>query len=736
VSARGEEFEVAGRAGPVALVAGPPIPAEARAELLVIKAGSAFLCAREDGDVRVGAPSGEGFYAEDTRFLSELRLSFGAVAPVLLSHALESGSRAVVHATNPELADAAGATVPQDTLALRRTIEFGDRLYCAVTVRNYCPHSVVVPLALVLAADYADVFEVRGVQRRRARGQVMVPNLRGSTVTFGYEGQDRTFRQTRVELQPPPAALELDGQRVQAAWQLPLTAGEERELLIAITPSTSAHHTAPRPRGTATRGLDAGQDEWVGECARIQTNNELFEQVLRASMRDLQALLTPTEHGRIAAAGIPWFVAPFGRDSLITALEGLVVNPSRARDTLHVLAALQAHAEEPWRDAEPGKILHELRVGELARAGLIPHTPYYGTVDATPLFVMLAGAYHRWTGDLETLRALGPALDRALGWIDRYGDRDGDGFIEYECRSPAGLLNQGWKDSEDAIVHADGTLAEGPIALVEAQGYVYAAKQQIAEVYDALGQHDRASALRGEAQRLREAFNEVFWNAQEGTFALALDGRKRQVASVTSNPGHCLAAGIVEVDKARALAERLMAPDMFSGWGIRTLSAESAAYNPMSYHNGSIWPHDNAIIADGLKRYGFTDAAQQVTSAIFEIAARARDNRLAELYCGFDRAHTPEIVPYPVACSPQAWAAAAPFLLLQTLLGITPDAPGKTLNIIQPQLPTWLRRIELQDLRLGAATVSLAFTQHAGITGFSLLEQHGEVAVTMAAAPL
>jgi glycogen debranching enzyme len=396
---------------------------------------------------------------------------------------------------------------------------------------------------------------------------------------------------------------------------------------------------------------------------------------------------------------------------------------------------MQAQTDDAWRDAEPGKILHELRSGELARAGLIPHTPYYGTADATPLFVMLAATYFRWTGDLETMSTLRHALDGALEWIDRYGDRDGDGFVEYQRRSPAGLANQGWKDSEDCVVHADGTLASGPIALVEVQGYVYLAKLRIAEVYEALGEADRGRALRAEAGRLRERFNEAFWNPEEGTFALALDGAKRQVASVTSNPGHCLYCGIVDADKAASLASRLTAPDMFSGWGIRTLSSDSPAYNPMSYHNGSVWPHDNAIIAAGLKRYGFAEETLRIATGIFDIAAHSRDFRLAELYCGFQRSGTSEIVGYPVACMPQAWAAAAPFMLLQAMLGITAHAPARRLDVIQPRLPPWIERAELRRLLVGDAEVSLAFTRADDVTGFSLLDQSGELTVTMAPTP-
>jgi glycogen debranching enzyme len=730
-------FEVAGRAGPIELMGAPPVPAQARAELLVIKAGDVFMCARPDGDIRPYAVSGEGLYAHDTRHLSELHVSFAGEQPVLLARATESGSSAVVNQTNPVIVDLDGSTVPQETLNLKRTMLVAERLYCQLELRNFHAARVRVPLTMTLAADFADVFEIRGVRQRPARGETMVPNTGTTSVTFGYEGQDAIFRETLVELDPPPTAARVEDERVLLTWEAPLEARDTFRLMLTVTPGLDGRRPPRRAFARAIRRADRDLAAWRRGNTSVETDNELFQGVLTASVRDLYALLTPMPGGgRLLAAGIPWYVAPFGRDSLLTGYQCLMLSPQLARDTLLALAQVQARSDEPWRDAEPGKILHELRVGELAGAGLVPHTPYYGTVDATPLFVILAAAYYRWTADLETLATLHPALDAALEWIDRYGDQDGDGFVEYERRSPAGLANHGWKDSEDAIVHADGKLADGPIALVEAQGYVYLAKTSIAELYEAFGEPDRARELRSQARALRATFNDAFWNPDEGTLALALDGRKRQVASVTSNPGQCLYCGIVDDDKADPVAERLMAEDMFSGWGIRTLSSQSPAYNPMSYHNGSVWPHDNAIIAAGLKRYGHSGATMRIATSLFGIAARSRDYRLAELYCGFDRAGNTEIVNYPVACVPQAWAAATPFMLLQAMLGISAHAPSKTLAVVQPELPKWLQRAELQQLRIGAATVTLAFSQAHGITGFALVQQEGQIDVTMAATPI
>ena len=719
----------------------PDVPAQAREELVALKSGGMFVCTRMDGDIRPARSSGEGLYAQDTRHLSELTLMCGGTTPVLLSAATESGHHAVINATNPSLVSADGAIVPQETLNVQRTLLIGDRLFVRVTVRNYSRAPVATELGVALAADFADVFEVRGLERQTT-GTVLAPGIDEGALRFGYVAADGERRETLVELTPAPAEMRIDGARVGVVWDLDLDPGAAAMFQITVTPRSpgssdsmaaggrrSAGHAAERTTARAS----AAHDEWVGSCARIVSDRPGFDRLIDASLRDLHALLMEVGGERLPAAGIPWYVAPFGRDSLLTGCETLMINPDVARGTLLVLANLQARVEEAWRDAEPGKILHELRGGELARTDHIPHTPYYGTVDATPLFLMVAGGYFRWTLDLETMRRLRPAFDAALEWIDRWGDRDGDGFVEYERRAPAGLVNHGWKDSHDSIVHRDGSLAEGPIALVEVQGYVYEAKRRIADVYDAMGDAPRATRLREEARVLRVAFNEAFWDSEEGFFALALDGAKQRVASVTSNPAHCLYCGIIDEDKAPLVAERLMAPDMFSGWGIRTLSSDSPAYNPMSYHNGSVWPHDNAIAAAGLKRYGFADGAVRVASALFEVAADARDLRLPELFCGFDRYESRAIVPYPVACIPQAWAAAAPFMLLQAVLGISARAPDNQLTVEQPRLPDWLSSVEIDHVRIGQTTVGLAFRRAREGTAFSLLRQDGDARVIMSA---
>jgi glycogen debranching enzyme len=428
---------------------------------------------------------------------------------------------------------------------------------------------------------------------------------------------------------------------------------------------------------------------------------------------------------------VPWYNALFGRDSLITALQLVAIRPQIARDTLVVLARLQADRHDDWRDAEPGKILHELRIGELARSGEIPHTPYYGTVDATPLWLMLLGAYESWTADRALVDRLWPNALACLNWIDRYGDLDGDGFVEYSRRSPKGLLNQGWKDSAEGIRWRDGRLAEGPVALVEAQAYVFAARMEVARLARIRGDHDLAQAQQVAAEALRARFEDGFWLEHAGTYAMALDRGKRAVDAVASNAGHALWCGIASPERARRVAESLLGPELFSGWGIRTLSTRTAGYNPIGYHLGTVWPHDNAICAAGLWRYGFRREASRIAGALLEATQYFRDARLPELFCGFDRADSPYPVPYPVACSPQAWAAGSLFHLLVSMLGLEPDAASRELRLLSPALPDWLPELRLENLRVGEAVVDLLVRRNDGSTGVEVLRRSGELDVVV-----
>nr|MBA2601933.1 amylo-alpha-1,6-glucosidase [Actinomycetota bacterium] len=689
---------------------------------LVVKNGALFMCSGRDGDVKRDPETGGGVYAFDTRFLSELRLTVGGASPIPLSASTQQAFEAVIDASIPTTSAQGERAIPQMDLSLRRRRLVSDRVYERIEITNIGSEATTTVLRVALSADFADIFEVRGTQGRSLRDRKPALERFEDGVSFGCTGLDDVLRQTIVTFDPPPADLGIEGSRAIASWPIHLDPRRCMIVDLALECSLGSNRPPPVPFDEAESTSRADAAGWMEASTSIETGNHTFDRLIAATMRDLYALQTPMNGGHITAAGIPWYVAPFGRDALWTSYESLIARPSLARDTLLLLAEYQAHQDDARRDAEPGKILHELRTGELAGAGLVPHTPYFGTIDATPLFLILAAAYYGWTGDVETMARLKPHLEAALVWIDDHGDVDGDGFVEYERRSPGGLRNQGWKDSHDAIVNADGSPALGSIALCEVQGYVFMGKLGIAEVFDRLGEHDRARTLRKEAELLRDAFNDAFWLEDEGTYALALDGDKDLVGSVTSNAGHCLFAGIANDDKAQSVADRLMAPDMFSGWGIRTLSSASVAYDPASYHNGSVWPHDNAIIAAGLKRYGRTEDVERIASALFEASMQSPESRLPELFCGFPRHQEDPYVVYPVACIPQAWSSAAPLMLLQTMLGVSADAPRGSLDAVRPSLPAWLERVTLSNLRIGADRMSLAFERHGDATALSALE--------------
>ena len=709
----------------------PPLLTDFASKVLAVKEGETFLYSDVAGNLDDRREWGHGLYHQDTRFLSHLRMKLSGRDPVLLSSSAERAYMSYIDLTNPELYEDGALSVSQQTLNVRRVRVVSGRLYERVRIKNYNPKPVRLTMSVSLAADFADIFEVRGL-RRPSRGHQEPPRAEGSRAEFTYLGADRVTRRTIVEFDPAPDRLEVVGDRVEADFSIRLAPHQTRLVSTTVEPVVdTVRPVAPVEFDAAVHRLRRSYEDWEGECTRIITDNELFNSLVVRGLRDLRALYTATDGGRIIAAGIPWYVAVFGRDALISSHQLLSVNPGPARDALRLLARYQGTEVDPWRDEEPGKILHEIRRGELAGAGYVPHSRYYGSVDATPWFVFLWAQYFRWTGDLAFAQELLPSVLAALNWIDQYGDMDDDGFVEYLCRAPGGIVNQGWKDSFDAVVHADGTLATGPIALVEVQGYVYMAKQRAADVFEAMGDFRTAARLREEAADLRERFNEVFWMEDEKYFAEALDGDKRQVRTITSNPGHGLYADILQPDKAEFVARRLLQPDMFSGWGIRSMSKSATAYNPMSYHNGSVWPHDNALIVAGLKRYGFVKATNRVATAIFDTAVHADYMRLPELFCGFTRRTPNQPVAYPVACSPQAWAAGSPPLMLQAILGISARAHANTLTVNKPHLPPWLNVVELRNLRVGQSTISLVFRREGEITGFSLLDRKGDVRVVM-----
>jgi glycogen debranching enzyme len=629
-----------------------------RGEVAVVD-GRSFMVSDELGEVRPG--STHGLFADDTRFLSTYTLELNGARPVPLGAGAPSHRAAHFYATN-----AADGNLPGGTVTLIRERSINGRLRDEITLTNHGDDQAALVLNLRLAADFADVFEVRRPGAIRA-----APTASASDDGRGIEYRaDRDGLTCRTLVRcSEPATARPDG----LEFAVDLAPRQQWRMAVDV------YHA-----------LDAGPsgaDRWAGDeavavhapppAAHLETNDPLLRRAWERAVTDLASLQMRGADGlTVPAAGLPWFMAVFGRDSLITGLQTLALGPDLALGALHALAREQATARDDFRDAEPGKIPHEIRHGVLARAGHVPHACYYGTVDATPLYLVLLAETWRWTGDLDLVRALLPAAEAALTWIDRHGDLDGDGFVEYERRSPRGLVNQGWKDSHDSVRFADGRPAEGPIALCEVQGYVYRAKLGLADLYHALGRRAEAADLRRRAAELRERFDAAFWMPDEGCYALALDGAKRQVDAVSSNAGQCLWAGIVPPERAPTLARRLLADDLWSGWGIRTLSTRMAAYNPISYHNGSVWPHDTSLIAAGLARYGFADEAVRVIDGLLAAAERFPEYRLPELFAGYPRRPYGVPVEYPDANAPQAWAAGAVVLMAQTLLGLAPGPRG------------------------------------------------------------
>lgn len=707
-----------------------PVVSDLPGKVLAVKEGETFLYSDIEGNLDDRVELGLGLYHLDTRFLSHFRLRVAGRDPILLSSSAERVYVSHVDLTNPDLYEEDRPPIGQHTLNIRRIRAIRGRLYERIRIKNYNPHAVDVDIDLTFGADFADLFEVRGLTRE-TRGTYDPPTTSERSIEFGYVGEDGVRRQTRIEFGVRPTRVEVRGDLAQAWFTVRLPAHETATIPLVVEPVVEGRYPPPGDFDEVVHSLRHSYEDWERECAQIRTDNEVFDQLLGRGLRDLRALYTEMDGAGIIAAGIPWYVAVFGRDTLITSHQMLMLSSRPARDSLQVLAGLQGSSTDDWRDEEPGKILHEIRKGELARSGFIPHTPYFGSVDATPWFLILLAQYFRWTNDLGFVKELLPAAEAALEWIDRYGDPDGDGFVEFHSRSPRGLRNQGWKDAHDSVIHTDGRLADPPIALAEVQAYVYMAKVRMADVYGALGDFERAVRLRDQATVLRRRFHDAFWMEEEGFFAGALDAEKEQVRTIVSNPGHGLYCGIVEPRRAEDVARRLFEPDMFSGWGVRTMSKEAAGYNPMSYHNGTVWPHDNALIAAGLKRYGFLDATNRIATAMFEAAQYTDYMRLPELFCGFTRRAPSPPVQYPVACSPQAWAAGAPFLLLQGMLGISAVAHENVLTVNRPHLPPWLNEVEVRNLRVGDSTLSLVFRREGETTGFSLLSREGDVRVVM-----
>ncbi len=727
----------------------------------VLKHANRYLLTDSFGDIHPDS-RGLGLYQGDTRIVSCSVLRVGGIRPVLLQTSVGANYRGGIQMTNPSADRNPDAKVhPFDELVGRTVGISRERLMGSeavserVRIVNHGSTPADVPVDIELGSDGADIFEVRGYPRR-GRGRMLPLAVNDRRVTFRYVGLDDIERSTHLAFSDPAEAVEgIDdlppeladtGASVRLRWTLSLGPGETRQLQwttwCTVRPAQPGGGDAPAvdadvlfpppPRVSADEGA-AAYHAWERGTASVVSDHELFNLVVKRTVSDLRLLVNdgPGPDQRYVSAGVPWFATLFGRDSLISAMQALAFRPQIAVEILDVLATYQATEDDAFRDAEPGKILHELRTGEMAHSGELPHTPYYGSVDSTPLWLILFAATFDWTGDRGLVDRLWPNALAALDWIDTYGDRDGDGFIEYERRSERGLLNQGWKDSSDAIRDRTGREAVPPIALAEVQGYVFDAKRRMAGLARVRGEADLATRLESEAQELATRFEAAFWMEDRRFYAMALDGDKRQADAIASNVGHCLWSGIVKPERARDVVEHLLQPSMFSGWGIRTFAADQPGYNPIGYHTGTVWPHDTSIIAAGFKRYGFDDASNRLVSHMMEAAQGFQDYRLPELFCGFDRtdAHTP--VPYPVACSPQAWAAGSSFLFLETMLGLRAHADRGELELLHPHLPDWLGKVTLTDLRVGDASVDLLFHRWRGTTSAEVLRKVGDVAVTI-----
>jgi glycogen debranching enzyme len=704
-----------------------PVTGPATRPRRTLKYGDTFIVVDDHGDIGATAGGPDGLFHNDTRFLSRMELLINGMQPLLLgSNVRFDNALLAIDLNNPDIFSGEHIVLLKDTLHIVRTIFlWRGTAYQRLNISNHGDCAVKLQLSILFGSDFADLFEVRGLRRKR-RGTMACGPIGADQVSLNYLGLHALPHHATLTFDPHPTKL---GEN-EAHYDIELGAGGAKPIFLSV----GCDQPPDQKPVTFTRGLLAAHRE-LRRAARgmttVESSNEHFNEILCRSAADLCMLMTDTPEGRYPYAGIPWYSTTFGRDGLITALQMLWCNPDVARGVLRRLAAFQAKENDSLADAQPGKILHEMRGGEMAALREVPFGLYYGSVDATPLFVLVAGLYVERTGDEKTLIELWPAIEAALEWIDGPGDPDGDGFVEYRRATAEGLANQGWKDSHDAIFHADGTPAEGYIALAEVQGYVFAAKQAAARCAVRMGRPELARKLEEQALRLAARFDEAFWCADIGTYALALDGDKKPCRVRTSNAGQVLLSGIARPDRANAVAKGLLGPQFFSGWGIRTVAKGEARYNPMSYHNGSIWPHDNALIALGMARYGLKGPVEQVFKGVFDAATYMDLRRLPELFCGFQRQRRRGPTLYPVACAPQAWASATPFALVEASLGLEFDPWTNEIRLRNPRLPAFLDEVLLRNLRLGDASLDLQIRRHKESVSLDVPRTQGNIQVSI-----
>jgi glycogen debranching enzyme len=700
------------------------------AEALVIKNGNLFFLSEPDGTVPLTPGHGFGLYYHDCRFLKGYALKISGRKPEVLVRNADRGYMATLGLSNPDLDDK-GRSLPKHSVEIRweRVASAEDlALVDTLLLQNLTSDHISFSLEFQFQAAFEDIFAIRGLFQGK-HGTRHPPVWENSALCFRYDGADEIEREIAIHFSPRP------NQRLPhiANYRVELAPRDSRQLRVSLNVSASERQKRPVRRSVEIKSKESREwkQGWPEQKTQIQTNSLLLSRVMDRSLNDLRVLRCTLDEGAsYFAAGVPWFVALFGRDSIITALQTLAYDLSIAEHTIRLLAKHQGKEVNPSREEEPGKILHELRVGEMAHLGEIPHTPYYGTVDATPLWLVLVGKHATWSGETRLFEQLRPQIEAALNWIEQYGNLDGDGYVKYDCKIEKGLANQGWKDSGDGIVNADGSLAEPPIALVEVQGYVYQAKIEMAALFRRVGEEERASALEEQAERLRERFDLDFW-VDDGYYALALQQHNRQAAVLSSNTGHPLWSGIARPERAGKIVERLLSDEMFNGWGVRTLTSGALRYNPLGYHLGTVWPHDNSLIAAGFKRYGFDNQALKIMGGLIEAAVHFQSHRLPELFGGFAQQDYGIPVSYPVACQPQAWSAGAVPYLLTTALGLEGDGFESKLRIVRPMLPENVNQVEVCGLRVGQGSVDLSFTRSGDHVAAKVLRLEGKMEVTL-----
>lgn len=718
--------------------------------ILTLKDDDLFLLTDTFGNIggssNDGRSSGLGLFCHDTRFLNRLELQLDGRPPILLSSTAEKGFVLSVLCTNPRLGD----SIEAETIGIKRELVLNGGLFEEIEVSNYSTEPIRFELSLSFDADFIDLFEVRGFDRDQ-RGDLLrrLPHeatesedidsfmaidseSRPTELTLCYRGLDGSILESRIDFVHLQPTL-LKG--YTALWQLELQSHETQKLGYRLQPLSNGRPisrvSAPMTLSQAKAAEFAEEQSWQQQTTQIRSDKTMFNRVIQRAEQDIYLLRQTFGKNKALSAGVPWFSTLFGRDSIIAASQTLLLDPQIARETLTILAHYQGKTDDEWREEQPGKILHEIRFGEMARCQEVPHTPYYGTVDATPLWLMLYAEYFSWTADYETLDRLWNNALAAMDWIDR--NLKQTGYLNYQKISSRGLDNQGWKDSNNCIVDRKGKLAQGSITLCEVQGYVYAAKVRLSQIARMKKRIDLADRWDEEARDLKVRFNRDFWMDDQDYCALALDGDGNQVDSISSNPGHCLSLGIFTPEKAYSVAERLRAPDMFNGWGIRTLSSLSPAYNPMGYHVGSVWPHDNALTAIGLRSLGLIDQALELCEGLLDMTRHQPYERPPELFCGYERIDDNEPVQYPVACTPQAWATGSIFQLIHMIVNLVPDAPGNYLRIIDPALPESINYLALKNLRVGPTLLDLEFERSGSSTSCRVSKKRGNLRVVIEA---